>query len=668
MLQSMCIALASGEGWSIKLNGTVNTDTEKYFAKLATEAGETFKFSGDDALYIKYPGTNKTATENLEIKNKLAEPTEAGESYTLKFYIIGSRTSEYQEAVLGSTVLVNFKNITKTKVNAADAPSGQNGWYEYSYTFTAATAENEFMFRFYGGTSGAIIDDVSLIKDGTEDNLITKGGFEEALEEEEEVETEYDQTPYTPVNIIASPSTTGVVLSWKNPEAKTLSKISVYDITDGKNELLADNIGTTASKIIYHQVDGFASGEDYQLKLVFTFSDKGDFAYYIKGAASTKTTENAGEWQIDRTRKDGVDYCPIDFSIDTTEKKSGEASLNIQANLDRTVQELKASIYLNARLASRMEVGKTYQVSFWIKGEEVSTAPQITMQWIEFDDHVRAFDELKGTYDWTEVKVKYTYTEKSSFYFVYDGYCKNMWLDDVEIYELDEEGNVSEGAENLVPAGGFEDIAKNEVAKISNLKAIPTPGGLDLNWNISDESCKYVEIYEKYYDKYLYRGTAIKDSKISLTNLVQGKEYTFSLVPVNNDNIKGIPQEVTATTILPEYEIGKVILKCEGEEVETLKGAGEYTVTFSVKNNVFEDGMNVEQFVAVFDENNVLWKIVSTKKTISKTGHRKPYTNITTSFTVPEDNYTAEYFVFDDRSTMNIIGEENPHKVFVTKK
>ena len=666
MFQCVAVSYASTQGWSVTLNGTVNTDTETYFAKLAIDAAKEYKYSGDNSLYLEYPGTTKSETEYMEIKNTLADSTEVGESYTLKFYIKGSRNSEYQEAVLGNTVLENFKNISKTKMN--NAPSGQTGWYECVYDFTAGSEENVFMFRIYGGTNNAAIDDVSLVKSGTTDNLIVNAGFEDGLAEEEYVEEEYDRTPYTPVSMMASPNASQLTLSWVNPSATTLKKVSVYDITNGKNEPVQGNFGTTPSAIVYHNITGLTDGESYQYKIVFNFSDKGDFVYYLCGTPSGKVTVNVGKWSLMRNNSTNVAYCPGEVVIDNEVAHTGKASLRMRANIDRSVKELQSNIYIGALFATKLEVGDKYSVSFWIKGERIDRAPTLTMQWAVMDGRDREYPELKGDeYDWKQVNLEYTYTEKSNFYFIYDGYCKNLWLDDIEIYKLNEDGTKAEGAENLVSEGGFEDITSETVGTISDLTATPKPGGLDLEWKMSDEPCKEIEVYEKYYGKDIYIGTVVKDSKISLTNLIQGREYTYKLVPVNNDNVKGTPVEVTGTTILPDYEIGNVVLKSGDSEIKKLSGAGDYTITFSVKNNVFEDGMNVEQFVAVFDKDNVLWDIFSTKKKINKTGQGKPYTNISTSFTVPGDDYTVEYFVFDDRTTLNIIGEENPHKVYTNQ-
>lgn len=670
LLQSMAVCMAKNEGWKITANGTVNTDETKYFAKLATDAGEEYKFSGENSLYIEYPGNIKVENEYLEIENGLSDRTETGETYVLKFYIKGSRNSKYQEILLGDNVIATFDSITKTKLDKVDCPSGQTGWYECVFKFTAGVESDKFKFRFYGGTNNAAIDDVALVKDGNEENLITNGGFEEVLSEEEYVEEEFDRTPYAPVNMMATPCTSAseLVLNWKNPDSSTLTKVSVYDITNGKNELLSDSIDATKSKFVYYTVGGLTSGEVYQYKVIFSFSDKGDFTYYLCGTPSNKTTVNIGKWALNRTNSNDVNYCPGDVVIDSEVSRSGKASLRMRANIDRTIPEFKSNIYLGALFSTKMEVGSKYQVSFWVKGEEVKRAPTVTMQWAVFDGREREYPEFVGDeYDWKQIILTYTYTEKSNFYFIYDGICKNLWIDDVEIYKMDEDGNVPEGAENLVTEGDFEGIVNESVATVSDFTATPENDGLVLDWDISEESCEYVELYEKYYDKYIYSGTLAKDSQVKLTNLIKGREYTFSVVPVNSDNVKGNPQEITATTILPDYEVGEVVLKNEGSVVDDLIGAGTYSLTFSVKNNTIEGGMNVEQFVAVFDKNNVLWGIFSTEKKVGKTGHGKPYTNISTTFTVPGDDYIVEYFVFDDRETLNIIGEENPHKVYTKK-
>lgn len=671
LLQSVAICAAEDEaGWTVGLKGSVNTDDSKYFAMRSTEASQEYRYDGDDALFVKYPGSTKTDTEYLTVTNVMNASTVAGEEYTLTFYIKGAKNSPYQEILLGDEVLTTFKAISGSMTKMTSAPSGQTNWYEAIYTFTAKSAENKLSFRFYGGTSSAAIDNVSLVKVGTENDLVENGGFEDAFSEAEgEPDAEFDQTPYTPQAIMASANESTVILNWTNPSSDKLTRISVYDITDGEETLLADDLDTTKSKAVFYKVSGLTMGENYQFKVVFSFSDKGDFVYYLCGSPSSASSADYGAWGLNWVKIGDAGYCPAEINIDSEVSHSGKASIHMKSNIDRTNHtEFVSNIYTAPNTNVDMEIGKTYQVSFWAKGENVTGKPEVHVTWVSFDGRPNnIYTELCGTYDWKKFTNTYTYKEsgKNNLRFCIADPTGDLWIDDVEVYELGADGKVVPDAVNLVTNGDIEGLTNDKAGEITGLSATAEVGAINLSWNAPSDNYQKAEIYEKYFDKYLYRGTIAKNAEsIKLSNLKNGAEYTYRLVPVNADNVKGEPVEVTATVEMPNYETGEVILKKSGTTVKRLSGEGKYTVSFSVKNNLFEDGMPVEQFVAVYDESNVLYKVFSTQKTIKKTGVNKAYSTISTAFDIPGDNYTAEFFVFDGRNTLNIVGEPNPHKVF----
>lgn len=670
ILQSFTAFAADEIGWDVNLIGQTNIDTSKYFAMRSTEAEQIHCYDGSDALFVKYPGSTKSDTDYLLVTNTMKESTVAEEEYTLTFYIKGSKSSEYQEIMLGNEILTNFKALNSSATKITNAPSGQTAWYEMKYTFTAKSAENKLSFRFYGGTTTAAIDNVSLINADGED-LIENGGFEEALNEGDGAgEAEYDQTPYTPSILLATPRDSQIILNWKNPSSDKLVKISVYDITDGEENLLTDELNTTKSKSVFYPIKSLTNGASYQYKIVYSFSDKGDFAYYLGASPSGTEFEYYGAWTFNRRLIGAAGYCPAELNIDNNVAHSGNSSVHIVSNIDRTnYADFKSNIFTSPTNSIKgIEVGKKYRVSFWAKGENVTGVPEVNISQVPFDGHANNFCyDIVGTYDWKQLSYTYTCNKSGANTIRFDiaDPAANLWIDDVEVYELDETGNIAENAENLIEDGGFEGLTNNTVGEITKLSAMSGMGKLNLTWKNPSDNYQKAEIYEKYFDKYLYRGTIAKNAEsIELTSLKNGTEYTFRLVPVNAANIKGKPVEVTATVELPDYETGEVILKKEGMEVNGLSGMGTYSIMFSVKNNTLEDGMPVEQFVAVYDGNNVLYKVFSTQKTVKKTGLNKAYTTITTTFDIPDNNYTAEYFVFDGRNTLNIVGETNPHKVF----
>ena len=111
--------------------------------------------------------------------------------------------------------------------------------------------------------------------------------------------------------------------------------------------------------------------------------------------------------------------------------------------------------------------------------------------------------------------------------------------------------------------------------------------------------------------------------------------------------------------------VKEVVLKKNGQRMDNLSGQGNYNVTLVVDNYAVENKLDVEQFVAIYDEDGVLYdKVYSTDATIEKATANGAFSKIETSFVLPEGNFTVEYFVFDGRDTLNIVGTPNPHKIF----
>ena len=111
--------------------------------------------------------------------------------------------------------------------------------------------------------------------------------------------------------------------------------------------------------------------------------------------------------------------------------------------------------------------------------------------------------------------------------------------------------------------------------------------------------------------------------------------------------------------------VKEVVLKKNGQRIDTLDGQGDYSVTLILDNYAINTELDVEQLVAIYDEDGVLYGTVhSTATSIEKATADGAFTKIETSFTLPAGNYTVEYFVFDGRDTLNIIGSPNPHRIF----
>lgn len=639
---------AAEDGWSIRYYGDAATaDRTVYFA----EFSESYKFSGDRALFIKYNVSAASYNEQnyIEVKNPLTSKMQTGK-YTLTFYNKGA-TSPTTKISIGDQMIYTFADFTK---KAAIAPSGESSWTEYSITFDYVAQDVDFLsFRFYSTTASEAIDNVSIVKENTSTNLVCDPSFEDFVEEIPK--DEYDTTDYQPKCFFLSPGNGELILTWRNPAATELKSVKVYDITDGKEVLVTGSISKTPSAIVWHRINGLINGNYYQYKIVFSFNTKPDSIYFLGGSPSENWSYSIGTWNVTLVNSGPAGFCPAEWVLDHTTTHSGKSSLRFTTNIDRDkVDNFKSNIYIRADRGINMTVGKKYRISYWTKSQDVQRAVQMHMNWEPFDDQELSFSDLKGTSDWNYREYVYTCNSQKTLVILMDGMCEGIWFDDLACYELDNEGNPT--GNNLIADGDFEALATTAVEKPTSVKGVGTPGGVKLSWNIPSKNYNGMKIYQKIFDKYEYRGTiAANVSELNINNLEMAEEYSYKLIPQNAAQYEGTEIELNIVTLLPDYEISKPTLYKGSTAVTALSGAGSYAVSVPVRNNTYEDGFNYEQIVAVY-QGNTLVKLYSDKQSVAKKGKNATFTKTNTEFTIPDgEGYSVRLYIFDSRTNLNLL-------------
>ena len=632
---------ATENSWQISYMGSANTDRTKWYAEKTYD----YKFSGNSALSVKYPGTTRDETLYCELKNKINSSMSDGR-YVLSFCNKGI-ASAYTDIVVGDHI---FKYADMTKESVA-APSGESNWFKYSVAFDYTAQEENFVaFRFYG-TRQTVIDDVVLTIEGEENNLISDSSFEEY--EEIDDETEYDTTEYQLTNFYAAPANEAMVISWKNPVSTELKGIKIYDITDGEHKLVADNIDSTPSNIVVYTVEGLTNGQNYVYEVVFSFQTKPDYIYVAGGMPMVEKSQNYGAWSLAKSTMN-IGICPGNVSIDGNVAHSGNASLKYVSNIDRSKEEFQRDVYLNAMNAIGMSKNKKYRFGFWVKGDNVQREPQSHVGFVVFDGQGFSHPELAGTYDWKYVEYDYTYDGQNILWMILDGEADALWYDDITCYELDENGEPI--GENLLRNGDFEGLVSTDTPQIKNITAAAGSGTVTLKWDTPNDNYSGANIYQLVFGEYEFRGRVDSNiSEITLSGLTKNKEYTYKVVPINGCNLEGDGASATATTLLPDYEFGTAILLKGNTQETKINGAGTYSVSLPVKNNLLSEGFMYEQLVAVYKD-GILVDVYSTKETVQKSSKTAEPKKVVTSFTIPDDeSYEVEFFVIDSRDKLNVL-------------
>lgn len=639
VLLSFCVLLGmtvlpafAADGYTVNYYGEGENRT--------AEQTQEYVFDGDYALLVKYSGTTKNTANYIEVKLP-AEEMLAGD-YTLSFYNKG-KASSFTEISVSDRHVYGYSDMTKTD---ATAPSGETGWSKYSVSFTyQGQAEDFVAFRFYGATSKAAIDSISVTATGGTENLLTGGDFEDYQEQPEEA---WDTTGYKPVNIMSVPYVGGIALSWTNPSAVTLSDIAIYDITDGE-ELITDEINTSAGKLINYE---FVTDADkaYQFKIVFKYSDKEDFIYFLadKPAASGSNSNayTLGTWTLSQALHGKAGYTPAEAMIDH-DVKYGESggSLKLVSNIDRSRSDMNGNTYINVYTDLPMKTGKTYKISFMQKSLNVVKTPQVNMNGTKFDGEGLEMP-YTGTKDWTLREYTYTCTGSVRLRLMTEGACEGLWFDNIEVYELDENGEPT--GENLLPDGNFDGLQSEIVGTLSDVSATAGKDSITISYSAPSKNCSDINIYEKKFDNFEYRGKlSVQAGSVAITGLEQDTEYTYMLCPVNADVFEGEGTVVTVKTILPDYEVFEPTLVTDSI-------TGISTAIVEVKNNAIDDGVNVELIAGVYKD-GALETVYSEKALVPKTAKNKKPEKISFDMEIPEESgYSVRLYVIDSRDSLDI--------------
>jgi len=663
----MCSHVYASEGvWNITFSGTDKPQGETYYAEYSTDSA----YDGATSLEIVYPNS-KIDSNMLEVEATIPESLEAG-TYDLKFYLNktganrGCSNNSSVLEVAGESHLFN----TFTTQEVTEAPSGESGWICYSKQITISESSEgaKIKFIFVGPVRGCYIDSVTLSPTGENDNLIPESGFEIVVEKNEV----YDWKNYTPYDVITTYTTNGgLAISWKNPPCATIKDIKLYDITDGGENLIADKFNKGAKEVNVHVTEALTAGKAYQYKLCYSFDDITDIEYFItdtaKEAGTNQIFKNIGKWEALVNHSNSLNpYALHDVIVDTTEKHSGEAALKFITNTKSIIE----NTYLAISTPIATTAGKDYQLSFWVKADNSEKCVRAHMNWKFFDaEYVTQstyINGTEGTYPWKQVVVKKSDIESgaSRLNFNHDFKSDAIWIDDIELKLLDEDGNPT--GKNLVSGGDFEDLLTNENGQITELSAEDAGNAIKLIWTSLGSDVKRINLYQKIGDSWGYRGSVDNSiSGVMLKSLKYDKEYEFKAVAVNADGAEGEEKTTKFTVTAPDYVVSDTELIYNAEAVDEISGSGEYIVKTDVKNNSFEDGMNYEMLVAVF-ENGEFYNLLSKQKNIAFSTPNANPTTVSISVLIPEEakenDYSIKVYHIDSREKWNVLKENGYFK------
>lgn len=597
---------------------------------------------------VSYSGNN-----SLEICYPLGDMGDGTAVYLRNYSVSGLGPADYElsfavKEASRTPLCVRLESQSKVASRELKWPIGNtrtdlgNGWYKYTMTFAASEISGELVQLYFEQfdkiSSPIFVDNIVFAKKGETENLITNGDFEEVY-----IPSVIDK--YEPSNVMVSVRNKMILTpSWTNPQTDA-EAVRLYDITDGKNLLLSESFAAGAGKRNHFKYENLTPDKEYSFRIEFDFGDKGIKEFYTYGATNAVyNTFQTGGWATNFGFGAEHGYTPVWAGIDTQEKRSGNGSMRIKSNLDG---ESGLMLELNIDFNNKLVQSKRYLVSFWAKGKNVSgNALFLRME----NSHIMSlgavteeWKQLSAVYDTTPTPIDVPSTSGCLKFWVNNA-IGDLWLDDIEVYELDENNNIV--GDNLVSdpdVAGFEKDADAAVPPaIKNLSAEPLSRSAVLAWtNPISSSVDHINVYEVIDGEYALRAVVPPTaSEITLKNLDNEHTYTYVLRTVSKFGVESQTVETDVTPQTPETEILELSLN-NGQEMLSI---GKNIFKVDVLNNFKPEPLEAELIVALYKNDGKEMVDIAVDPVKLNAGDKS---TLTAEIDVPGKEYTVSVFIWN---------------------
>ena len=375
-----------------------------------------------------------------------------------------------------------------------------------------------------------------------------------------------DPYEYLPrdITIVCYSGNDGAVVAWKNPTSTTIEKVTVSDT--GNNNVLgtvenptpgaisrvsSENASVQYGKLKVKLLFEFSNGEK---RVVYHTQDKRNYNLCAEYSSGKVAVTNLNDYNVFTTNEENA----------TT---GGKNSLKIISNINPVVNNNTAQIFFNNKatgsgadftVMGALKSNTTYNFEYKIKTDtDLSLSNYINSAGgAMLGDSGTA--TVQPSVDWQTVSGSFKMPETINAYMFFAIGLKQaangpIYIDDLNITELDSDGNEYNGTDKTTHTINFEDYTKT-MAKPTNVTASASDGMATIGWTADTSVGRYINVYEVINEKKILisRLDLNKDSSVDIENLENGKTYKFA---VSAMTFEGIESEAVEVTVTPEKQV-----------------------------------------------------------------------------------------------------------------
>lgn len=339
--------------------------------------------------------------------------------------------------------------------------------------------------------------------------MLATSGFTTAWAEEAGATVELTAKHYPGVaRIIAASEGIGGTLYWKPAEAGAITSTKLYKLSNGEWSGETDVTGVNSASI---------DDAEALYKIVTAFEDGAISEYVIqKNESGQKATVlmPIGAWHGSTTK----------YYVGVTGADSHGGEHALRAHTWDTSGNNRFWVRL-INTPGTFVAGKKYRATFWYRSDyNYGLSLRIDGKEINGTNNSSA-----TVPEWKEYKREFVGSGNTNDVYAFSlnlNYCNDAWIDDIEIYELDESGNPI--GENIMVGGDFESSNADGTAPnsgIANVQYDVTDNGVMLDWAKGTEAIG-TRVYNEDGRLVAELGDA---TELPLTGLTDGESYTYEL-------------------------------------------------------------------------------------------------------------------------------------------